>query len=146
MKRTMFAILTLVLCWSVRAQSVVTAEGDEQLLRSWIKTMSSDEFGGRKPMTGYEDITVNYLAGELEALGLRPAFDGSWFQPFRMIAVTAKPAGNQFAVKGKKKARLNYPDDMVVWTARATDRVSIPKAEYVFCGFGIHAPEYGWDD
>ena len=34
----------------------------------------------------------------------------------------------------------------MVWTARATDKVVIPKAEYVFVGFGIHAPEYGWDD
>ena len=119
---------------------------DERLLRSWIQTISSDDFGGRKPMTEYEDKTVTYLAGELEALGLEPAFDGSWYQPFEMIAVTAKPDGNKIIVKGKKKAQLNYPDDMVVWTARATDRVNIPKAEYVFCGFGIHAPEYGWDD
>ena len=97
-------------------------------------------------MTEYEDLTINYLAGELEALGLRPAFGGSWFQPFGMIAVTAKPAGGKFSVKGKKKAELLYPDDLVVWTARAVDEVRIPKAEYVFCGFGIHAPEYGWDD
>ena len=119
---------------------------DEQLLRSWIQTLSSDDFGGRKPMTEYEDITINYLAGQLEALGLEPAFDGSWFQPFGMIAVTAKPVDNQFPIQGKRNTELRYPDDMVVWTARATDGVDIPRAEYVFCGFGIYAPEYGWDD
>ena len=121
-------------------------ENDEQLLREWIKTIASDEFGGRKPMTAYEEKTVNYLAGQLEELGLEPAFNGSWFQPFEMIAVTAKPQGSKLAVRGKRKAELRYPDDLVVWTARATDRVELPKAEYVFCGFGIHAPEYGWDD
>ena len=121
-------------------------DADEQLVRNWISTIASDEFGGRKPMTEYEDLTINYLAGELEALGLQPAFGGSWFQPFGMIAVTAQPVGGKFTVKGKKKAELRYPDDMVVWTARATDEIKIPKAEYVFCGFGIHAPEYGWDD
>lgn len=31
-------------------------------------------------------------------------------------------------------------------TARAADKVEIPKAEFVFCGFGFHAPEFGWDD
>lgn len=121
-------------------------EGDEQLLRKWIKTIASDEFGGRKPMTAYEDKTVSYLAEQLEELGLEPAFNGSWFQPFEMIAVTAKPLGSKLTVKGKKKAELRYPDDLVVWTSRATDKVVLPKAEYVFCGFGIHAPEYGWDD
>ena len=94
-------------------------------------------------MTGYETLTVNYLAEELDKMGLEPAFDGSWFQPFQMISVTARPEGDVLAVKGKKKARLKYPDDVVVWTSRATDRVDLSNAEYVFCGFGIHAPEYG---
>ena len=119
---------------------------DETLLRDWIRTIASDDFGGRKPMTGYEDVTVNYLAGELERLGLQPAFGGSWFQSFGMIAVTASPAGSKIAVKGRRKAELRYPDDLVVWTARATDRVDLPAAEFVFCGFGINAPEYGWND
>ena len=141
-KRILLTALACVLLGiTARAQQT-----DEQLLREWIRTMASDEFGGRKPMTPYEDITVNYLAGELQRLGLEPAYDGSWFQPFQMIAVTAQPVGHKLAVKGKKKTELRYPDDLVIWTARATDAVNLPKAEYVFCGFGIHAPEYGWDD
>lgn len=121
-------------------------QGDERLLRDWIRTISSDAFGGRKPMTEYEDKTVEYLAGELEALGLQPAFGNSWYQPFNMISVTARPVGGKFTVKGRRKAELRYPDDMVVWTARAEDKVDLPAAEFVFCGFGIKAPEYGWDD
>ena len=126
--------------------SAKAQENDEQLLRNWIKVIAADEFGGRKPMTPYEEKTVKYLAQQLETLGLEPAFDGSWYQPFDMIAVTAKPQGNKLSAKGKQKAELRYPDDVMVWTARATDKVVIPKAEYVFVGFGIHAPEYGWDD
>ena len=122
------------------------AEKDEAQLRDWIQVLASDEFGGRKPMTEYEDITVKYLAGELEKLGLEPAFDGSWYQPFQLIAVTAGPVDNRLVVKGKKEEILKYPDEAVVWTARAADKVEIPQAEYVFCGFGITAPEYGWDD
>ena len=142
-----FASAALVLSLAACSRgSKPSDEQDEALLRQWIKTIASDDFGGRKPMTQYEELTVNYLAGELEKLGLEPAFDGSWFQPFEMIAVTAKPEGGKFAVAGKNKAELLYPDDMVVWTARAADKVVLLKAEYVFCGFGIHAPEYGWDD
>ena len=139
MKRFLIPVLML-LCVCAWAQD------DEQLLRSWIRTIASDEMGGRKPMTEYETRTVNYLAKELEQMGLEPAFDGSWFQPFQLIAVTARPEGNRITVRGKKKAQLKYPEDLVVWTARATDQIDLPKAEFVFCGFGIHAPEYGWDD
>ena len=142
----------MVAGWSlttVHAQvspSQLKTEGDEPLLREWIKVLASDEFGGRKPMTPFEDKTVSYLARQLEEIGLEPAFDGSWFQPFNMIAVTAKPVGNKLVVSGKKKRELRYPDDAVVWTARATDQVNLRQAEYVFCGFGINALEYGWND
>ena len=126
--------------------SLLSDPDDETLVREWIRTIASDEFGGRKPMTEYEDKTVRYLADQLRDLGLQPAFDGSWYQPFEMIAATCKPVGGKFTVKGRRKAELRYPEDMVVWTARATDRVELPAAEFVFCGFGIKAPEYGWDD
>ena len=127
-------------------QKQLQTESDEQLLREWTKVLSHDEFGGRKPMTPYEDKTVNYLARQLEVIGLEPAFNGSWFQPFEMIAVTAKPMGNKLAVSGKQKTVLRYPDDIIIWTSRATDKIDLKKAEYVFCGFGINAPEYGWND
>ena len=107
-------------------QSQLKTGSDEQLLREWVKVLASDEFGGRKPMTTYEDKTVNYLARQLEEMGLEPAFDGSWFQPFNMIAVTAKPTGNKFSVRGRKKAELLYPDDAMVWTARATEKIDDP--------------------
>ena len=150
MKRMMVAMAVVVMSFTaVHAQipqSQLKTDSDEQLLREWVKVLASDEFGGRKPMTTYEDKTVNYLARQLEEMGLEPAFDGSWFQPFNLIAVTAKPMGNKFSVKGRKKAELRYPDDAVVWTARATEKIDLRQAEYVFCGFGIHAPEYGWND
>lgn len=128
------------------AQEQLKTGSDEQLLREWTRVLSHDEFGGRKPMTHYEDKTVDYLARQLEVMGLEPAFNGSWFQPFEMISVTAKPVGNGFAVRGKKKAVLRYPDDLIIWTTRATEKIDLKKAEYVFCGFGINAPEYGWND
>ena len=145
---TRISALACVLFMSITIAGAQSAaqQADEMQMREWIKTLASDGFGGRKPMTQYEDITVDYLADQLKGLGLEPAFGGSWFQPFRMIAVTAKPVGGALTAKGKKKATLRYPEDVVVWTARATDMVEIKKAEYVFCGFGINAPEYGWND
>ena len=132
------------LCFGQRGHT--TLQQEEALLRDWIRTISSDEFGGRKPMTPYEEKTINYMADQFRALGLKPLFGDSYFQPFKMIATTCRPVGGKFRVKGKKKTELLYEKDMMVWTARATDKVQIPAAEIVFCGFGIDAPEYGWND
>lgn len=119
---------------------------EEAMLRHWTKTLGSDEFGGRKPMSEYEPKTIEYIAGEMKALGLKPAFDGSYFQKMDMISVRTRPEGEKMTVKGKKKVDLKFPDDYIIWTARAADKITIPAAEYVFCGFGIDAPEYGWND
>ena len=126
--------------------SAQTPENDESQLRSWIQVLASDAFGGRKPMTPYEDKTIAYLVDEMKRLGLEPAFGDSWFQPFQMIAVTARPEGGKITVRGRRKAELKYPDELIVWTAQATGQIRLPEAEYVFCGFGIDAPEYGWND
>jgi len=131
---------------TARAQTPAISSDDEALVREWIKTIASDAFGGRKPMTPYEDVTVRYLEQQLSGLGLQPAFGDGWVQPFRMAAVTCRPAGGKIVAKGRRKVELGYPDDLIVWTARTSEKVEIPSAEYVFCGFGIHAPEYGWDD
>ena len=124
----------------------ITLEEEEAILREWIKTLGSDEFGGRKPMTAHETLTLNYLAGEMEKIGLEPAFNGSWLQKVQTISTVSRPDGSKFKVKGKRKAELVYPEDVVVWTARAANRIDIKAAEYVFCGFGIDAPEFGWND
>ena len=127
-------------------QEQMQTGSDEQLLREWTRVLAHDEFGGRKPMTPYEDKTVGSLARQLETIGLEPAFNGSWYQQFEIISVTVNPDGGKLAVSGKKKATLRYPDDVVIWTSRATPKIDLKKAEYVFCGFGINAPEYGWND
>ncbi|MBO6045170.1 MAG: hypothetical protein J6P69_04885, partial [Bacteroidales bacterium] len=147
MKRPiLLSLLALTLPWLAAAQHPYAHLDDEAMVREWIKTISSDAFGGRKPMTFYEEATVGYLVQQLDWLGLQPAFGDSWTQPFRMAAVTCRPAGGKITVKGRRKADLKYPDDLIVWTARVNEKVEIPTTEYVFCGFGINAPEYGWTE
>ena len=149
MKKSLLTLILVVAAFAASAQTSVnrsTPADDEALLRKWISTLGSDDFGGRLPMTPYETKTINYLASEMKALGLQPGFGGSWFQKVKTISAECRPVGGKFRVKGKKKADLIYPDDFVTWTARAVDRVEVPAAEFVFCGFGIDAPEFNWND
>ena len=114
---------------------------------NWTRTIGSDEFGGRKPMTPFETKTVEYLAGEFRSLGLEPAFDGSYFQTVREISTTVSIPDKGIPVRtANGTTRLSSPDDIMVWTTRAADKVRFDHAGFVFCGFGIDAPEYGWND
>ncbi len=115
--------------------------------RNWVKTIGSDDFGGRKPMTQYETRTIEYLAREFRSLGLEPAFDGSYFQTVKEISTTVTLPEKGIPVKAAKGSfRFTPEEDIMIWTTRAADEVVFNNAGYVFCGFGIDAPEYGWND
>lgn len=150
-RRLSFLAAACLLCGVAAGQSLpqyTDPQTEEALLREWTKTLGSDEFGGRMPMTEYETKTIRYLADEMKALGLQPAFGDSYFQPVTTVSTICRPAGGSFRVKGakSKKTELRQPDDLVVWTARATNKVELRAAEFVFCGFGIDAPEFNWND
>ncbi len=120
---------------------------EEAYFRERIKTLSSDEFGGRAPMSDYETKTINYIADEFKAAGLLPANGESYFQPVKLMSTHTRPEGGVITAKTPKgKLEMKFYDDVVVWTDRGTERVEVKNAEYVFCGFGINAPEYGWND
>ena len=145
--RHLLFLAAACLCCTAAFAQYEGPQGDEALLRNWIQTLGSDDFGGRMPMTPYETKTLHYLADEMKAIGLEPAFGDSYFQKVMTISTVNRPVGGKFHVKGgKKKADLLFPADFVAWTSRKTDKIDIPAAEFVFCGFGIVAPEFGWDD
>lgn len=143
-------ILSLCLAASFSMSAMAQHKQYEEEVTFWkerIKTLSSDEFGGRKPLTEYETKTINYIADEFQKLGLQPANNGSYFQPVREISTLARPDKNRIRVKAAKGSMdLNFPDDIVVWTHRGQKKMVVPNTDFVFVGFGINAPEYGWND
>lgn len=143
-KSTASVILSLLLAIPVLAQPQDKYLDD---FKGWIRTLGSDEFGGRKPMTQYEDKTTGYLAGEFLRLGLEPAFGDSYLQAVPEISTTVRLPRNRISIRARGgKVIWRYPEDVMVWTSRAVDEVDLKNVEYVFCGFGIDAPEYGWND
>ena len=81
-----FVILLLMIL--ISSYSLVAQNQEEEVtyFKERIKTLSSDEFGGRKPLTAYETKTIHYIADEFKKLGLLPANGESFFQPVREIA------------------------------------------------------------
>ena len=115
-------------------------------LKQHTKVLASDEFEGRLPSTPGEQKTVEYLKGQYEKLGLQPGNDGSWVQDVPLVSLTADP-NMSLSIRGSRRAQdYSYGDDFVAWTERVVDSVDLDDSELVFVGFGIVAPEYGWND
>ncbi len=115
-------------------------------LHTHTEVLGSDAFGGRAPGTPGEEMTVAYLVEQFEALGLEPGNGDSWVQDVPITSVTTDPAA-VLSVRGADFTRdLAYADEMVVFTERQVEQLSIADSELVFVGYGITAPERGWDD
>jgi Zn-dependent M28 family amino/carboxypeptidase len=120
----------------------------ERLSQS-IRTISSDEFQGRYPGAEGERLTLAWLQAQYEEMGLQPGGpDGQWLQVVDLKRYTP--------VEGAASASWTGPDGTVHPLAIGQDialravsndgRASIENAGLVFAGYGIHAPERGWDD
>jgi len=133
---------------AVHAQSAdqaIDISADE--ITRTVRTMTLDQFEGRAPGTAGEDRTIGYLIGRFEALGLEPGgVDGSWTQPVPLLhTALGKPETLNFSNKGKSTA-LNAGKDIYVSTLQPRDRAVVDNAEMIFVGYGVTAPERGWDD
>lgn len=109
-------------------------------------TLSSDEFMGRMPFTEGEKITTSFLETEFKKMGLEPGNGDSYFQDVPMVSILSKPVGNMELKKSGKSISLEGFKDFVIWTQKTDSLVEAKDAEMVFAGFGIVAPEYGWND
>ena len=127
----------------------ITPEG----MLAHIKTLSSDEFEGRAPGSKGEELSIKYIEEQFKKIGLKPGNpDGSYFQEVPLAGIKSDPHMT-FAVEGKHGDRapwlqldLKFPDDFVASSARLMDKIDINDSDIVFVGYGIVAPEYGWDD
>jgi len=119
----------------------------EEDLAAHIRTLASDAFEGRAPTTPGGEKTRAYIAGEFARIGLSPMGD-DWFQDVAMVELTVDPAKSSLSIAaaGGAPRTLAYKTEAVYGTRRVTPSVSFQDSELVFVGYGIVAPEYGWND
>ncbi|MGB5132031.1 MAG: M28 family metallopeptidase [Steroidobacteraceae bacterium] len=113
--------------------------------RAQVQAISSDEMEGRGIGTMGEQRTIEYLEQQFLELGLQPAAGGSFRQDVSLVEITGADQHLSFA-KGAGGMTLAFGDDMVIGTRRVQPESSIKDSEVVFVGYGIVAPEYGWND
>lgn len=151
MKLRALLLATLALPAAVQAKpapvpAVQPVALNQPALAEMVKVLSSDEFEGRAPGTAGEAKTIAYLIERFKAAGLQPGNKGSWTQDVPIVEITASNVAG-LAITGGPQTMLFAPGkDFVAGSYRAVDRTAIADAELVFVGYGINAPEIGWND
>ncbi|HRD28378.1 MAG TPA: M28 family metallopeptidase, partial [Caulobacter sp.] len=142
-----FAALALAALLAAPALAQTPGVVSPDRLAAHVKALADPALAGRAPGGPGEPGTIDYLVGQFKALGLEPAGDnGGW---------TQEVALNRFVVPGDAILSLTVGGgtrplvqtrEIMAATQRPVDRVTIDKAPLVFVGYGVSAPERGWDD
>ena len=111
------------------------------------RVLASDEYQGRSMGGVGEEKTVNYLIEQFKAAGLEPGGEnGGWTQSVPMIRTKLQPPVSVSVIQAGANRALRVPDDVYLSTVRDTTHARIANAPMVFVGYGVTAPERGWDD
>ena len=113
-----------------------------------IERLASDEFEGRAPGTPGGRAASQYIADEMQAAGLIPmGEDGSYFQTLTLTQATTLPSSSLTISKEEEiLLTADQSKNMVYWTKHLDETVNVSDSDVVFVGYGIVAPEYGWND
>jgi Zn-dependent M28 family amino/carboxypeptidase len=123
------------------ALAAITAKG----LLEPIGVLSSDAFEGRGPGTAGEEKSVAYILDQFRGMGLKPGNpNGTLVQEVPLIGFLDTPTGSIAA--GGQVIPLKYKNDFMANSHRYDPEVKVENSGIVFVGYGVVAPEYGWDD
>jgi Zn-dependent M28 family amino/carboxypeptidase len=150
MRPLMLALCLACLASPLPAQSSTPSQAtrvaralDARVLRAHLEFLADDALEGRAPGTRGGKTAAKYIATQFERIGLEPAGDsGTYFRRVPIIALTPEPT---LAVAGASAAPLAWKKDFVMWSMR-NDSLVQAHGDVVFAGYGIVAPEYGWND
>ena len=118
----------------------------QETIKTVTKTLSQDSFEGRMPGTEGEEKTVAYLTERFAAAGLRPGNGDSWVQDVPLVEITGKNYAPLTITGGGPGLGFDYGSEWVGVTYREDATTRLEDSELVFVGYGINAPERGWND
>jgi Zn-dependent M28 family amino/carboxypeptidase len=121
---------------------------DPEKIRAHVRFLSLDLLEGRGPGKRGAELAAEYIATQFSLAGVEPAGDnGTYFQRVPLVAVHTIENKTKFALvpASGDPIDLRYGTEIVSKDQTGQDTAEF-DAPIVFVGYGIHAPEYHWDD
>ena len=117
-----------------------------ETMKDITRELSSDEFAGRAPGTVGEEKTLALLTERFAAAGIAPGNGDSWYQDVPLLSIEAQNVSPLTITGGGEELSLAYGPEMVVTTYQEQEKIDILDSDMVFVGYGVNAPERGWND
>ena len=130
------------------AARTAAASIDPEKIRANVRFLSLDLLEGRGPGTRGAELAAEYIATQFALEGLKPAGEnGTYFQSVPLFAVHTDEDKTKFAFvpASGQPVDIAYGSQIVAKDETGQTQADI-DAPIVFVGYGIHAPEYNWDD
>jgi len=132
---------------SAAGQGHAGGKVDPDRMNETVRVLAGDDFEGRGPTTPGEDKTVTWIAEQFQALGLEPAGDnGGWYQTVPINRFVQDGPAVMTAKVGAETMSFQRGTDVIVGSHRPVPRITLSDTPLVFVGYGVTAPERGWDD
>jgi len=141
------AVVAAALAAAASAQAQSSAPIDPAKLSEHTRVLAGPDFHGRAPGGPGEQPTVDYVVAQFKALGLKPAGDnGGWTQAVPLIRTQVQPDAKITLSAGGQAQTLTQNKEVRLHALRPDPRVQVADAPLVWVGYGVTAPERGWDD
>jgi Zn-dependent M28 family amino/carboxypeptidase len=117
-----------------------------ELMQQMTQRLSADDFEGRAPSTATESKVLDYIVGQFKAAGLQPGNKGQWLQDVPTVEITGQHQSALAVKGGKAPLSFAFGTQWVGASYRVTPKTTVKDSPLVFVGYGIVAPELGWND
>lgn len=117
-----------------------------ELMKQMTQRLSADDFEGRAPSTATEPRVLDYIVGQFKAAGLQPGNNGQWLQDVPTVEITGQHQSALTVTGGKAPLSFAFGTQWVGASYRVTPKTTVTDSPLVFVGYGIVAPELGWND
>jgi Zn-dependent M28 family amino/carboxypeptidase len=118
-----------------------------EALRADLEFLADDALEGRGTGSRGYDLAAKYVRARFQAEGLVSGTkDGKYFQNVALRRTEVEPNASSLAIEAKgKTTNLTYNKDFILMDTHLHTSGSV-SAPVVFVGYGVTAPELGYDD
>lgn len=112
-----------------------------------VRVLAHDSMAGRATGTEAKEMAARYIAGRFQEAGLEPVVDGTYLQPVSLVGMEKDQDASSLTIARNGNAlELEPAGNVAYWSTAQEETVEIRDAPLLFVGYGVDAPEYGWDD
>ena len=142
--------LTPVFVVAVSALAACSADPVQRITAQRImadaEVLAADSMEGRLAASPGEARAVAYIARRFEQIGLQPAGE-SYILPIELVGMRKRMDRSTLAIRGPRgPLPLRNEENVTYWSTAEQPIVEVGDAPLVFVGYGVEAPEFGWDD